>query len=241
MATVDFIYDSECPNVKETRANLMRAFARAQTPARWIEHQIGASGSPERVRGFGSPTVLVDGIDVGGLAAGEERCCRLYEGGAVIGVERIVAALRSAASAKSASTSSPRSPGRVRWRSTAAILPGLAVALVPKVVCPLCWPAYAGVLGAVGLTFLMDDRWLMPITGVSLLGALAWRARSRRGYGPLVLGLLSAAALLVGKFAVDDSAIAYAGVASLVLACLWNAWPRRTVEPSCSSCDPNAS
>jgi mercuric ion transport protein len=40
------------------------------------------------------------------------------------------------------------------WRRTVAILPGIGVSLMPKLICPLCWPAYAGLLSAVGLGFL---------------------------------------------------------------------------------------
>lgn len=239
MPTVDFVYDSECPNVKAARANLMRAFSRAGISARWKEHQIGSPESPVHVRGFGSPTILVDGVDVGGLATGAEDCCRVYESSGAPSVESIAAALGRAGQAGVASAEQP--PPRSRWKSTAAVLPGIGIALMPKVVCPLCWPAYAGVLSAAGLTFLMEDRWLLPISAVFLLAALsalAWRARSRRGYGPLGLGALSAGAILIGKFAFDSTATVYVGIAALVLACVWNAWPRRTVEPSCSACRP---
>jgi len=29
-------------------------------------------------------------------------------------------------------------------RRAAAVLPGIGVSLMPKLICPLCWPAYAG-------------------------------------------------------------------------------------------------
>ena len=37
-----------------------------------------APGAPERYRSYGSPTILVDGIAVGGGALGPASCCRLY-------------------------------------------------------------------------------------------------------------------------------------------------------------------
>lgn len=37
-----------------------------------------APGAPERYRSYGSPTILVDGIAVGGGGAGPASCCRLY-------------------------------------------------------------------------------------------------------------------------------------------------------------------
>lgn len=241
MPTVDFVYDKDCPNVRAARANLMRAFSRVGVSAGWKEHQIGSADAPARVRGFGSPTILVDGVDVGGLAAGAEACCRVYEGGGAPSVELIADALRRVDQTDTRPEKQRPTPLRSRWKSTAAVLPGIGIALMPKVVCPLCWPAYAGVLSAVGLTFLMEDRWLLPISAVFLLAALAalaWRARSRRGYGPLGIGAVSAAVILIGKFAFDSTPTVYAGIAALVLACIWNAWPRRAVEPSCSACGP---
>lgn len=242
MPTVDFVYDKDCPNVKAARANLMRAFSVAELSAHWSEHQVGARDAPAHVRGFGSPTVLVDGVDVGGATAEAEDCCRVYGGDGVPAVELIAEALLRAGQSDAAQRAQePRPRPRRRWRSTAALLPGIGVALLPKVVCPLCWPAYAGVLGAAGLTFLMEDRWLLPISGaflVAALAALAWRARSRRGYGPLSLGAGSATAILVGRFVMDSTAIVYFGIAALVLAGVWNAWPRRVLDPSCSVCRP---
>ncbi len=241
MPTVDFVYDKDCPNVKAARANLMRAFSRAGLSARWKEHQIGSPEAPSRVRGFGSPTILVNGVDVGGLTAGAEDCCRVYESGGTPRVEVITEALGRANQSDVASVEPAPTMPRSRWKSTAAVLPGIGIALMPKVVCPLCWPAYAGVLSAGGLTFLMEDRWLLPMSAVFLiaaLAALAWRARSRRGYGPLGVGAASAVGVLVGKFVLDSTVTVYIAIAALVVACIWNAWPRRTVEPSCSACRP---
>lgn len=243
MPSVDFVYDKDCPNVNAARANLMRAFSRAGIEARWQEHQIGSAQVPAHARGFGSPTVLVDGVDVEGLSAGAEDCCRVYASGGVPDVALITAAIVRATKGEDRSgqaTGAP--PTRSGWKVTAAALPGIGVAFLPKVVCPFCWPAYAGVLGAMGLTFLMEDRWLLPISAVLLLatlGVLAWRAPRRRGYRPLGLGAVSAAAILLGKFAFDSAPTVYAAITVLVAACVWNAWPRRRVEPSCPACPPS--
>ena len=231
--SVDFIYDPECPNAKTARANLMTALSRAGAAARWTEHLAGAPSTPAELRSFGSPTVLVDGRDVAGESPSAARSCRRYDGSGAPSVELILAALRSPAT-DDAGGAAPRP-----WLSRAAILPGLGVALMPKVVCPLCWPAYAGVLGAMGLGFLMEDRWLLPISAIFLallLLALGWRARSRRGFGPLALGAIGAGLVLVGKFALDFAPAAYAGVVTLFAACVWNAWPRRASDAECSAC-----
>jgi hypothetical protein len=81
-----------------------------------------------------------------------------------------------------------------------------------------------------GLGFLMQTAYLMPLTLISLVVAVAglgFRAKRRRGYGPLILGLVSGVALVVGKFVVDSNIVIYGSIAALVGASLWNAWPNR--------------
>jgi hypothetical protein len=115
------------------------------------------------------------------------------------------------------------------WKQSLIVLPGVGVSLLPKLACPLCWPAYAGLLSSVGLGFLVSTRYLLPLTigflGIAL-GALAFGARNRHGYGPFVLGLIAAAGVLVAKFESNSKAVLYGSVGVLVAASLWNAWPR---------------
>jgi hypothetical protein len=96
--------------------------------------------------------------------------------------------------------------------------------------CPLCWPAYAGIVSALGLGFLISTQYLLLLT-VAFLAittvALGFRASRRHGYGPLWLGLIAAATILTGKFYFDVAPGAYVGVALLIAASVWNSWPRR--------------
>src|SRR5438094_8456163 len=97
-------------------------------------------------------------------------------------------------------------------RQSVLAFPGIGVALLPKLACPLCWPAYAGVLSSIGLGFLISAKYLFPVTCVFLLlamGALAFRATGRHGYGPLFLGLAAAAGVLLGKFEWESSPAVY--------------------------------
>ncbi len=128
------------------------------------------------------------------------------------------------------------------WLGLLASLPGALAGLLPLGICAACWPVHAGLLSSLGMGFLFDRAYLLPITFAALgvaLGALAYRASSRRGYGPLGLGALAAAALLVGKFVLGWRWPAYAGVGLLLGASVWNAWPRRR-GASCPACDPLA-
>jgi len=56
---------------------------------------------------------------------------------------------------------------------------------------------------------------------------MAFKANSRHGYGPFLLGLLAATAVLLGKFRWESNATMYGAVGLLVIASLWNAWPIR--------------
>jgi len=119
-------------------------------------------------------------------------------------------------------------------------LPTVGVALLPKLTCPACWPAYAGLLSAMGIGFFDYTPYLMPLTAlfiVIVLASLAFRAKRRHGYRPLWLGIVASLVLLTGKFHYDSDAIMYVGLGLLVLASLWNSWPRRNDAGAvCSAC-----
>jgi len=121
-------------------------------------------------------------------------------------------------------------------------VPGIGVAMLPKLLCPLCWPLYAGVVSSVGLGFLIGTTYLLPITSAFLvvtLAVLGFGAKKRRGYRPLLLGAVASAAVLIGKFYLDSNPLVYGGVGLLAFASVWNAWPRRTNAVVCSSCTPD--
>ena len=116
------------------------------------------------------------------------------------------------------------------WKQGLLSLPGIGVSALPKLACPVCWPAYAGLLSSLGLGFLMSAGYLLPLTIVFLtlaLAALAFRAKNRRGLGPFLIGLIAAMSVLLGKFVWESNVTIYSGVGMLVVASVWNAWPRR--------------
>ena len=238
MSMVELIYDLECPNVLRTRTQLMAAFMRAGVVPQWSEYVSSDPATPAHTRGYGSPTILVEGRDILGAMPESDACCRVYrdDTGAMTGVPPVAAI----AAAIRHSAEKTRRTGSAKWRRGLAMLPAVGAALLPKVACPACWPAYAGVLGTLGLGFLMDASVLLPLTAVFLtlaVGALAFRARARRGYSPFALGLVAAAVVLLGKFSFDSDEAMYAGLGLLVAASLWNSWPRprNTACPACPS------
>ena len=111
-----------------------------------------------------------------------------------------------------------------------AMLPAVGGALLPKLTCAACWPAYAALLSALGVEFVDYTPYLLPITvvalGIALFG-LGWRAHARRGYAPLLIGVIASVVILVGKFGLDSDIAAYLGAATLIGATVWNLWPTR--------------
>ena len=122
------------------------------------------------------------------------------------------------------------------WKQGLLSLPGIGLSALPKLACPVCWPAYAGLLSSLGLGFLISAAYLLPLTIAFLtlaLAALAFRAKNRRGFGPFLIGLIAALSILLGKFVLESNVTIYGGVGMLVVASVWNAWPRgeRLVQP----------
>ena len=115
-------------------------------------------------------------------------------------------------------------------------LPGISVALLPKLTCPLCWPFYSGIVSSVGLGFLISAKNLLTLTIASLiltLGALAYHAKQRRGYGSFVFGIVGALAVLIGKFDLESNPLTSAGIVVLVVASVGN------TRPAAESCSCN--
>ena len=74
-------------------------------------------------------------------------------------------------------------------------LPGVGVSLLPKLMCPACWPTYAAVLSSVGMGFLISTAYLLPLTVLFLaiaVSSLGFRASSRHGLGPFAVGAAAA-------------------------------------------------
>jgi mercuric ion transport protein len=109
MTRIDLIYDADCPAAGGARANLRTALLGAKLPPRWVEWERSSPATPQSMRAFGSPTILIDGRDAAGNEAAGAASCRVYQArpgrlAAVPSVELIAAALncrRSVAAARS--------------------------------------------------------------------------------------------------------------------------------------------
>lgn len=237
--TVELIYDRDCPHVGQTRANLMQALSQTHLPVKWVEREKSSPDSPEYVTRYGSPTVLVNGHDIAASNEIAAPCCRLYysESGrpcGAPGTELIRAALSRLGSI---GTTDVRRRG---IRHSVLAMPGIGVALLPKLACPLCWPAYAALVSALGLGFLLTAAVLFWITAICLLTtvvSLAIGSRKRHGQGPAFAATVASLMIVIGKFGVGSERLAYTGVALLAAAALWNAWSRHpTGIENCRRC-----
>lgn len=246
MGSVELIYDSGCPNIKDSRSQLLRAFVQAGVNPQWKEWDRTSSESPDYVRAYGSPTILVNGTDVMGASVGQgayadSSSCRIYNlaSGQASGVPPLDAIATALIQAKS-KYSRRLAPRSEKWGGF-TMIPTIGVALLPKIACPACWPAYAGLLSSLGLGVLVvNSEYLLGLTAIFLtiaVGALAFRAKTRRGYWPFVLGLCAGAIVIVGKFYYESDPAMYGGLGILVAASLWNSCPKKVLnDGSCPSC-----
>ena len=81
--TIDLVYDRECANLAEARAVLRDALTQLRLIPVWREWERDSAETPPELRGLGSPTILVNGVDVSGNeetdVSERANCCRLYQ------------------------------------------------------------------------------------------------------------------------------------------------------------------
>ncbi len=233
---VELIYDADCPNVTQTRSLLIKAFTRTGVSARWREWDRASPDSPEYARSYGSPTILVDGEDVAGTGPiSGAGACRVYSDqhgklNRTPILETICSALLRA---------SPPKPPKTRWQTMAASFPAVGVALMPKLACPLCFPAYAAILSALGLEFVDYTPYLLPLTAIFLVvavGVLVLQARRTGNYAALLFGVAASLIVLLGKFYFESDWLSTSGVVLLVIAIFLGSRSKATTIASCPAC-----
>jgi hypothetical protein len=72
------IFDG-CPLANAAREELVAALEHCRV-SDYEEIDILAQETPEELRGWGSPTILVDGVDITGEPKGDSVSCRVYPG-----------------------------------------------------------------------------------------------------------------------------------------------------------------
>ena len=239
--SIELVYEKTCPNIKASRAQLLQAFNMLGLDPTWTEWEVTEDDTPDYIHGYGSPTILVNGKDVAGEQANrDDMCCRVYansdaDNNGVPTVDDVVAAMK----ATQTNTDKPTKPVKKIFGLNLAMLPAVGLAFLPKLFCPACWPAYAGLLSSFGIGFFDYTPYMLPAMAIFIviaLFALAYKAKKRRGYNPLLLGIVASSTLLASKFFWDSDAAMWIGLGLLVSASLWNTWPKQSADANCPAC-----
>ena len=79
---VELVYDPDCPNVDRARAAIRAALASIGAPSVWREWNRSDPATLQVLRALGSPSILVNGLDVGAdggtVAESSANSCRVY-------------------------------------------------------------------------------------------------------------------------------------------------------------------
>lgn len=226
---IDLLYFDGCPNTDDARSNLKKALTRLSMPIRWNEVDLKAPNTPEHLKGFPSPSILVNGIDVEtGLSELQgSSCCKV---GGVPSETTIFSALKS----------NPPKKGALAFF---AALPATMIAVFPSVFCPACYPALAALLSSMGLGFFAGEAVIRPLTiiflSLALIG-LFYQSYKLKKYGSFVVGLVGAFGIYVGHYVFPSLIITYGAVVLLIGASIWNLINKKkklkTEGASCPSC-----
>jgi len=246
MTKIELIYDNDCPNVKLTRAQLKEALIQKGLPSEWKEWVRQDSNVPAHVSFYGSPTILIDGHDVaGGSPTSGTDQCRIYRDKKgklqkAPTVEMILSAMENPKKPKVSFNKVTNHKNH--WKRLGAVFPLIGTVFIPGLTCPACWPAYAGLLSALGTGFFNYTPYLFPLMVIFVLitlFTLGFRAKARHGYHPLILGIFSSMVLIIGRFTLDSNWVLYGGIGFLIAASIWNSWPvKKTKTQPCPSCPP---
>lgn len=90
---IQLLWFPGCPNVDAARTALCEAMSRVGVDDPIEEIDVSAPSAPAELRNWGSPTILIDGVDVGGHAKANASACRLYDGARVPSIASIERAL----------------------------------------------------------------------------------------------------------------------------------------------------
>jgi len=137
---IQLLHFDGCPNVERARAALRDAMAAEHIDDPIDEIDVEAADAPDAVRGWGSPTILVDGLDVTGATRSAGSSCRLYSDGAP-SVDQIRSALVAA----------QRAPAASRGRAALPMVGAIVAALAASACCVV--PAVLAIVGLSGAGF----------------------------------------------------------------------------------------
>ncbi|MFO0575332.1 MAG: MerC domain-containing protein [Polyangia bacterium] len=113
-----------------------------------------------------------------------------------------------------------------RWFSSVG---GAVAVLMPKGLCPICVAASGGMLASLGLGFLLVERnvrWILGLTLTIGLIGFVLSARRHRRWWTLALGVVAAATTMIGRLLFSNPVL-YSGMVLLIGAMGADLWARR--------------
>jgi hypothetical protein len=81
MVHIKLLFFEGCPHVGAARDALRAALGRAGLPLQWDEELFTTAELHDSEKGQGSPTILINGVDVDPGSMGTGLHCRVYAGG----------------------------------------------------------------------------------------------------------------------------------------------------------------
>lgn len=76
---IELIYEKTCPNIQLAREQLATALKVLGFKSHWQEWEVTDPDCPTYAHGLGSPSILVNGNDVGNISTtGHDFSCRVY-------------------------------------------------------------------------------------------------------------------------------------------------------------------
>lgn len=213
---IELIYDIDCPNESLARVRIQETLkARLH---QWHEWERSDPKSPAYARRYGSPTILVNGKDVGGLPPADAPCCRLYSTGG--GRKEGAPSVAMIQNAFAATGSTPSSRLGVLGYAL-----GIGASILPIAGCPACWPAWVSLGASFGLGFLLSLKWQIALLSVAglLMFAISLRNRSRWTPWVIILTALGLVTSVSGK-ALEAPWVNWIGVGFFLMSAIMEIW-----------------
>jgi hypothetical protein len=226
---IDLLYFKGCPNVDQARDHLKKALAQLSLPIQWNEIDVEDPNTEPHLKGFPSPTILVNGFDVatGLKSAPGSSACKI---GGIPETARIIESIKKSSSKRG-------------MMAFFAAIPATTIAVFPSVFCPACYPALAALLSSFGLGFFASEAVIQPLTVTFLLIALLalfYQSYKLKKYGSFAIGVIGALGIYAGHYLFPSLVLTYTSVAMLIGASIWNLVNKKKLfnkRGECSSCE----
>jgi mercuric ion transport protein len=211
-----------CPNAGLARQRLQAAISEMGLDASICEVDVSAPRTPKRLRGWGSPTILIDGRDVGaGGPCAVGGSCRIY---------RELSAISGAPSVDVIRAGLEAARSRGEHRGVLAALPAAVASLLPALACPACLGPFVSVLSAFGIGIAVaSDVYAFVLFGTLLIGVVGavLSTRVHRSPWPLLLTLFGSFAVFAGSVVVIEASLQWLGFPLIVAGAAWSLWLQR--------------